>query len=177
MGRDKAFLSLGKQTLIEVVIQRLEPCVQQLAVIGNANNTPQLAGLGIETVLTDFTPEGGPLMGIYTGLLHTETLLNVFVSCDMPWLEARLIQRLLAACDGATALVASLHPVEGIQPFPLLCHVRACRTVGALLDQGERSLKALLSRPGAHLVRIEDPQLWRSFTNVNTLADYAQLSP
>jgi molybdopterin-guanine dinucleotide biosynthesis protein A len=115
-------------------------------------------------------------MGIYTGLMRTETALNVFVPCDMPWVEWRLVERLLASCRGDVEAAASLHPIEGIQPFPLTCHVNACRTMGALLDRGERSLHSLWRMPHTRLVRIENPQWWRSFLNVNTLADYAQLT-
>lgn len=175
MGREKALLRIGQSTLIEVVIRRLRTCVQHLVVIGNAQNVSGLEGVSDVTVLTDLKPAYGPLMGIYTGLMSTTTPLNLFVSCDMPWLDGRLIERLASAWCEQVESVASLHPLEGVQPFPLLCHVNACRTVGALLDQGERSLKALLSRPGARLVRIEEPELWRAFTNVNTVADYAQL--
>ena len=114
-------------------------------------------------------------MGLYTGLMRTDTPLNLFVPCDMPWIERRLVARLLAAAAGPAAIVAGVHPLDGVQPFPLLCHTSACQIVGALLDRGARSLHALLEQPGARLVKIEEPALWRSFTNVNTLADYASL--
>ena len=175
MGCDKALLRVGTQTLIELVMQRLAPCVQRVVVIGNAQNVRQLEALCAEPVLTDLTPDAGPLMGVYTGLMHTETPINLFVSCDMPWIERRLIDRLVASAGPSTETVASAHPREGIQPLPLLCHASACRTIGALLDRGARSLQALLEQPRARLVRIEEPALWRAFTNINTLADYAKL--
>jgi molybdopterin-guanine dinucleotide biosynthesis protein A len=157
-------------------MERLAPHVGRLLVIAHPRNAAALRALPVDGVLTDLKPDHGPLMGVYTGLMRTETPLNLFVPCDMPWIEARLIQRLMAACDGHTDLIAGRHPLEGPQPFPLLCHVNACRAIGALLDRGERSLQALLRRPGARLVRIDDPGLWRSFTNVNTVADYARLT-
>ena len=175
MGRDKALLRVGSQTLLELVMRRLAPCVQRLVVIGNAHNARQLEALSVEPVLTDLAPEMGPLMGVYTGLMHTDTPLNLFVSCDMPWVEPRLIERLTASAGPSTEAVASVHPREGIQPLPLLCHASACRTVGALLDRGARSLQVLLAQSRARLVQIEEPALWRAFTNVNTPADYGTL--
>ena len=185
MGRDKALLrvgspahrslSVGGQTLLELVMQRLAPCVQRVVVIGNAHNARRLEALSNAPVLIDLAPDAGPLMGVYTGLMHTETPLSLFVSCDMPWIESRLIERLTAAAGLGTKVIASLHPCEGIQPLPLLCHASARRNVGALLDRGARSLQALLEIPRARLVRIEEPALWRAFTNVNTPADYAKL--
>lgn len=175
MGREKAWLPLGRRPLIDLVIRRLRPAVQRLCIIANARNARQLKRLGAP-VLIDLKPDGGPLMGIYTGLLHTQTALNLFVPCDMPWIEWRLVELLLSSCRGDVEAVASLHPLEAVQPFPLICHVRVCRAIGALLDRGERSLQSLLHKPRTQLVKIEEPGLWRSFTNVNTPSDYAKLT-
>ncbi|MBI3318981.1 MAG: molybdenum cofactor guanylyltransferase [Candidatus Omnitrophica bacterium] len=188
MGRDKALLPVcrpgedgtgrpvSSQTLIEVVIERIQSLVEPVVVIGSPRNVQRLGERLAHTVLTDLKPDCGPLMGIYTGLMSTETALNLFVPCDMPWVEGQLIERLLSLCQGDIRVVANLHPVEGVQPFPLICDVKACRTIGALLDRGERSLQALMRHPNTQLVRIEEPGLWRSFTNVNTVADYAKLA-
>jgi molybdopterin-guanine dinucleotide biosynthesis protein A len=176
MGRDKALLPVGDQKLIERVIQRVQPSVERLMVIGGAHNAAQLRDLTADPVLIDLKAGYGPLMGIYTGLMHTESSWNLFLPCDMPWIEGCLIERLVGACHGDAEVIASLQPTEGIQPFPLLCHVKVCRTIGALLNRGERALHGWLRQPGTQLVRIEDPDLWRSFTNVNTVADYAKLT-
>jgi len=177
MGRDKAFLPIGSRPLIEVVVQRLRPLVKRIVIVGNAQNLQRLrATLSADAILTDVEPGYGPLMGIYTGLMHTETSWNLFLPCDMPWIDGRLIERLTGACHRDAEVIASLHPTEGIQPFPLLCHVKACRTIGALLNRGERALQMLLRQPGARLVTVDEPALWRSFTNVNTVSDYAKLT-
>ena len=175
MGRDKALLPVGSQTLIEVVLGRIRPLVEQVVVVASPRNARQLQERLAHTVLTDLVPGCGPLMGVYTGLMHTETALNLFVPCDMPWIEPRLIEDLVRRCQGDTQVVAGLHPLEGACPFPLVCDVAACRTIGALLDQQARSLQALLRTPHAQLVAVQEPGLWQSFTNVNTLSDYAKL--
>jgi molybdopterin-guanine dinucleotide biosynthesis protein A len=177
MGRGKPFLPIGAHTLIELVMQRLRPFVERVVIIGNAHNVHRLRDtLSADAILMDAQPGYGPLMGIYTGLLHTETLLNLFVPCDMPWVERGLVNRLLDCCRQGVDVVASRLPLEGVQPFPLVCQTTAARTIGALLDRGERSLQALLHQPGAQLIEIDEPALWRSFTNVNTLSDYAKLT-
>ena len=175
MGRDKALLPIGSRTLIELVMKRIQPLVDRVEVIGHPRNVQPLGELLRQKVLTDLKPGCGPLMGIYTGLMQTETALNLFLPCDMPWVEARLIERLLKCCRGEARVVASLHPAQGVQPFPLICHVKVCRAIGALLDRQEQSLQALLRGPHAQLVTIEEPDWWHSFTNVNTLSDYAKL--
>ena len=175
MGRDKALLPVGRATLIERVMCRLRPRVQRVVVIGNPRNIAELRALPIDEVLLDLAPGYGPLMGVFTGLMHTSSAVNVFVSCDMPYIEGQVIDRLSGDCREDALMASAVHPEQGLQPFPLACHLKACGIVGALLNRGERSLRALLSHPSAGLVQIREPELWRAFANVNTLADYAQL--
>ncbi|MDP3723701.1 MAG: molybdenum cofactor guanylyltransferase [Candidatus Omnitrophota bacterium] len=176
MGRDKALLTVGSRTLIEVVMERIKSLVDHVVVVGSPRNARPLGERLGRSILTDLKPDCGPLMGIYTGLMATETTLNLFVPCDMPWVEGRLIERLARTCREGADVAASLHPLEGMQPFPLVCRTTACRTIGALLDAGERSLQALLREPRAQLMDIKEPELWHSFTNINTVSDYAKLS-
>ena len=179
MGRDKACLPVGEEALIEMVARRLWPSVDRLIVVGNSRNRSilarQLRGLQVDAVLTDVVSGCGPLMGIYTGLMASETPLNVCVPCDMPWISARLLERLLRACDDQTTIVAGRRPCDGAQPFPLVCHVSACRLIGGLLDRREHALQALVRQPCARLVTVREPALWQSFTNINTWDDYGSL--
>ncbi len=175
MGREKAFLKIGSRTLIERVIENLRPCVEHVSAIGHPGNRRQLCDLPLDNVLVDYRCGQGPLMGIYTALMHTETAWNLFVCCDMPWVEAKLIERLLAHCTADVSVIASILADEKVQPFPMLCHVKASRSVGTLLDRGERSVYSLLRESDARLVRVEDPDIGRAFTNVNTQEDYAKL--
>lgn len=175
MGREKASLQVGDHTLLELVAQSLRPLVSRLVVITQYGIKWPVCPVGVDELLSDVKPDCGPLMGLYTGLLHTNTSLNLFVPCDMPFIDSRLITHLAGACQDEVQVVASRHPTEGVQPFPLLCRVTACRTIGALLDQQWLALHALLEQPGSCTVRIEDPALWRSFTNINTAAEYETL--
>ena len=174
MGCDKAFLSTGGRMMIEHVIERVRPHVDRLIAIGNKRNMDRLQELGLDGVITDIQPGKGPLMGVYAGLLHTETPLNLFVSCDMPWINARVIKRLIAACESGSQVVASRGPDGRLYPLPMLCHVRVSRTVGKLLDGGERSLNQLLELGDASLVPVDAATLRSAFVNVNTLADYVK---
>ena len=73
MGQDKAFLPFGASTLIESIILRIRPWVTRLCLIGSRANEHRLRDLNAGTTLIDGEPGCGPLMGIYTGLMHSET--------------------------------------------------------------------------------------------------------
>ena len=175
MGCDKALLRVGSRRLIECAIERIRPHVQRVIVLGNARNRAPFARLPVDGVLTDFKPDYGPLMGVYTGLMQSPTLLNLFIPCDMPWVDARVIDRLLNGLEPDLDVMASRGPDGRVYPFPLLCRLRACRTIGALLDRRALSLHELLRHPQARLLTIHEPELLRGFMNVNTLDDALQL--
>lgn len=169
MGCDKALLTVSGGRLITRVIEQLRPWVDRVVVVGHADNVVRLQSFVAGEVVTDLAPGRGPLMGLYTGLMHSETPLNLFVPCDMPRLDDRLMKRLCLAWHPGVALVAGVEPDGRMQPFPLLCHVGACRAIGALLDRRESALQQLRELPGAELV-----SLGYAFVlpNLNTPEDY-----
>lgn len=175
MGREKAWLPIGSRPLIEVILGRIRHCVDRTVIIANLHNRSEFEHLAVEAVLTDIVPGCGPLMGVYTGLMHTETELNVFVSCDMPWIAGEWLEELMAACSLPALAVASQQPGCRIQPLPLVCRAKVIREVGALLNLRERSLQALFKRPRTRLITVEAPRLWPAFANINTPEDYARL--
>ena len=176
MGCDKALLAVGSRRLIELVIEGLRPHVKPLVVIAHTRNRERLRDLQVDGVLTDLMPDGGPLMGVYTGLMSSQTPLNLFVPCDMPWMDGRVIGPMVDAWREGIEMMAHRGPDGCLYPFPLLCHAKALKAVGALLDRGMRSLHSLLEQPQARLLTIDAPDALRYFTNVNTPEDYVQLS-
>ena len=175
MGREKASLLIDGRPMIEHVIGRLRPCVSRLCVIANPRQLDAFNDLEVDAILTDLAPSRGPLMGVYTGLMHTTTALNVFAACDMPGIEPDLIDRLLAAWRPGREAIAGIGPEGQPYPLPMLCHVSAYRTVGALLDTQSDALHELLSLPTGRAVELPEADSRRWFVNVNTLDDYATL--
>ena len=175
MGREKASLLIDGRPMIEHVIGRLRPCVSRLCVIAPPRHLDAFNNLEVDAILTDLAPSRGPLMGVYTGLMHTATTLNVFAACDMPGIEPELINRLLAAWQPGREAIAGIGPDGHPYPLPMLCHVSARRTVGALLDAQSDALHELLSLPTGRAVELPEADSRRWFVNVNTLDDYATL--
>ena len=172
MGRDKAWLPIGGQPMIERVIERLRPWVDRLAIIGTLSSRSRFQALPVDDVVTDLVPGRGPLMGIYTGLMASDTPLNLFIACDMPHLEPRLLERLVRSYHDGIRVIASRSPDGALQPLPLLGHLSATRAVGALLNQGQAAVQALCCLPGASVVTTESVSEMRAFTNVNRPSDY-----
>lgn len=102
MGVEKGLVQFGGKPLIMYPVELLKQVCQD--VIISANST-SFGFLGLP-VIPDSITGGGPIVGIYSGLLASPTE-NIFVlSCDMPLLNLGLLKYLIASSEGEKAAVA-----------------------------------------------------------------------
>lgn len=169
MGRDKSRLPAGEGTLIERLVHRLGPVVDETIVAAGPNPAPT----DVRRIRDRF-PTMGPLAGIHAGLLEAANPLVWVVACDLPDVEPGLGALLRGLADGVEAVV----PLVGDEPegvCALYDRTLAVRIEG-LLRAGYRRVQDLLASsavryvPAAELRQV-DPDL-RSFRNINTPADY-----
>jgi molybdopterin-guanine dinucleotide biosynthesis protein A len=174
LGRNKALLRIGGQTLIERVVDCVAPMsAEVVVVVASPSQGAELPLPPGVRVVTDRYPGCGSLGGIYTGLDASREPWVLLVACDMPFLNPRLLRRLMAMRRGVDAVVPRL----GGQPEPL--HAVYSKTC---LEPMERMLRAreLKIAPLFEAVRVRyvdeetidriDPS-HRSFFNVNSPAD------
>ncbi len=172
MGRPKGLLPIGDATLIETVVARMrEACATVLLV----TNTPETyRQLGIPMV-SDALPDRRSLVGIYTGLLHTNGPAFV-CACDMPFLNPGLIRHLGALIEGVDAVIprhdGEYEPLHAVYTPACLDPIRRCLARG---DRNTGFLPEVRVRVvDAEEIRRFDPHL-RSFVNINTPEDYARI--
>ena len=169
MGRDKALLPAGDGTLIEHLVRRLGPVVDEALVAAGPDPPPA----GIRRI-DDRYPGMGPLAGIHAGLVEAAHPRVWVVACDLPDIEPGLGALLRGLGGGAEAVV----PCVGDEPegvCALYDRSLAARIEG-LLQAGKRRVQDLLATVAvryltADELRQVDPEL-RSFRNINTPADY-----
>ncbi|HEY9287856.1 MAG TPA: molybdenum cofactor guanylyltransferase [Candidatus Dormibacteraeota bacterium] len=171
MGRDKATLSTGRETLVEHIATRLAPVVDEVLV---SLRQPRAEFGGVPTVV-DRVVGMGPLGGMHAGFLAARHPLVWVVACDLPDVEPSLGSLLRDRATGVDAAV----PQAGDQLEGVCAIYRGtvARTIEDLLHHGHRSVRALLDTITVRVVgedelRRVDPGL-RSFRNLNTPGDYA----
>ncbi|MGP6087216.1 molybdenum cofactor guanylyltransferase MobA [Antarctobacter jejuensis] len=186
-GGDKALLSLGGQTLLSHVIDRLSPQVEALAL--NANGDPaRFAGYGLPVVPDSLPDFPGPLAGVLAGLdwaaeQGADTLVSV--AADTPFFPCDLVPRLLMASEGQThplvlaatkgdAQTRSIsrsglirHPTFGLWPVALRDDLRAA------LQDGLKKV-VLWTDPHGGREALFPSTPFDPFFNVNTPEDLAQ---
>jgi molybdopterin-guanine dinucleotide biosynthesis protein A len=177
-GGDKALLRIGAATILERVLDRLEP--QCNRIILNANGDPARFAFTRLPIVADDVPDfAGPLAGVLAGLdwaaAHAPDVAWVAsVPGDCPFLPRNLVARLHAARTAQDRPLACArsgewrHPVVGLWPVALRADLRR-----ALVDEGLHKIEVWTARHG---VGIAD---WPAdpvdpFFNVNTPADAAE---
>lgn len=120
----------------------------------------------------DEEPDEGPLAGLATALAAADTDWAVVLGCDMPLAEPTSLAGLATRLGDSDAVV----PRTDCGPEPLYAIYRVeptRRAARAALDDGERSLRALLGRLTVNYVGDTVPA--RSLTSVDTRARLSEV--
>jgi molybdopterin-guanine dinucleotide biosynthesis protein A len=179
MGRPKALLPFGGETLLERVVGRLRQVADPVIVVA-APDQP-LPSLAVE-VVRDPVEGRGPLQGIAVALRALEPHAErAFISAtDAPFLSpafVRRMQALAADCDVAILRDGGHHhPLAAVYATWLAAEAEALLAAGRarpffLLERGETRIverDELLADPA---LRAADPELW-SLRNLNHPEDY-----
>jgi molybdenum cofactor guanylyltransferase len=165
-GVDKGLQVLRGKPMIEWVLARLAPQVDEVLI--NANqNIERYASLGRRVVPDDIAGFAGPLAGLHAGLKVAAHPLVVTCPCDSPFLAADLVARLRQALerDAADLAVAK----TGDQPHPVFSLVRRDALPGLtrFLESGGRKIDAWYAALKTVEVPFDDEA--EAFSNINTL--------
>ena len=150
MGKEKARLRLGRRTLL-----------------GHARVLVSILGLPFRVLRVDRLPGHGPLGGIETALGGAKADRVLFLSCDMPFLQRDLVERLLAV--DAPAVFATAHGKVG---FPFCLSRKILPKVEAQLVAGQLSLQAFARKIRARRLRVPKAD-WGQLDNINTPVELA----
>jgi molybdopterin-guanine dinucleotide biosynthesis protein A len=119
---DKGLQEFAGLPLVQHVLARLAPQVDELAI--NANRNLSTYERFAKPVWQDAMPDfAGPLAGLQTGLRHCTTPLLISVPCDSPFLPLDLVERMHAALMAADAELAVAATGNGDQRriHPVFC--------------------------------------------------------
>jgi molybdopterin-guanine dinucleotide biosynthesis protein A len=154
MGRDKARLRLGGQSLLSRVRSM-------------AAQTPW----PVRVIRRDLVPRCGPLGGVYTALKTTRSDAVLFLACDMPFITGELIAKLVRWNRGGRLAIFT---VSGSRPgFPFLVRRSSLPQVEEQIAAGQFSLNALAAKCRAKMMRA--PGDARRLFNVNTPEDFKRM--
>lgn len=149
MGRDKARVRLGRRTLL-----------------GHVRVAATETDWTVRVIREDVVERCGPLGGILTALKKSRAETVVFLSCDMPFIPAKWLKKLVRQLQRGEAK-AVFTEQNGFVGFPFVLTRECLPVVEAQRMKGAFSLQALAKVLQVERVAVTEKEAWR-FMNVNT---------
>jgi molybdopterin-guanine dinucleotide biosynthesis protein A len=170
MGRDKALMELGGQTLIARVLDRLSPLCDELII--SAKEVDLYQDLAAQ-VVADLLSVPGPLSGIHAGLVAMRSDSAIVVACDMPFLNLPLLRFMSTIALGFDVVVPRID--GNFEPLHAVYRASCIEPIEQVLADGPQRVVALYERVRVREIHESEVELFdakRSFFNVNTPADW-----
>ncbi|MES2499206.1 MAG: molybdenum cofactor guanylyltransferase MobA [Pseudomonadota bacterium] len=171
-GVDKGLLRLQNQSLIQHVIKRLSPQVDEIFI--NANREiVQYQAFGYPVLQDSHADFIGPLAGFSLGLQHAKHDYVLTVPCDSPFLPMDLAQRLLAHLTQKNADIAIACSDGSVHPVLCLCKKTVLLTLNQYLASGERRVSTW--QKSLAYTEVDFSDVPDAFINLNTFEDLAEV--
>lgn len=164
-GVDKGLVELRGKPMVEWVLERLRPQVDEVLI--NANqNVERYGGFGVPVFSDAIGGFAGPLAGLHAGLREASHALVVTAPCDSPFLPTDLVPRLAAALADAGADLAVARTFDQSHPVFCLCRREVLRHLEAFLSSGGRKIDRWYETLRVVAVQFDDQEA--AFSNINT---------
>ncbi len=170
-GREKAFITLGGESLIDRLYRIFREIFEDVLVVTN----DPLKYLGRDAhIVTDLFPVRSSLTGIHAGLFHCRTPHAFFAACDIPYLRKEVVQAVVGAITPEIDAVIP-QTAAGLEPLCAAYSTRCLDTIWQHLTKDRLKIQRILKKMKVRTIAEErlrrlDPQL-TSFFNINSPAD------
>lgn len=174
LGRNKLLEDIGGKTLIARVLDALGSLGSDIIVVTGADQSLAQGSVPPRVkIVSDVFPDSGPLGGIYTGLMASDSFHSLVVAGDMPFLNLPLLRYMLG-CAGDFDVV--IPRVDGfIEPLHSIYSQNCLRYIKDEIESGRRNIRSFF--PLVRMRYIETGEIDRfdpqhlSFFNINTEDD------
>ncbi len=173
LGKYKALEVIGGKSLIERVIERLRPLTNRILIVTSQEQS-DLPVADRAEILVDLYPGKGPLGGMYTGLLSSQSSRSIVVACDMLFLNTELLRYMIELSRDFDVVVPRLGE-EMVEPLHAIYSKNCLGNMKTQLERKQLRVNSFFNSVRVRYVeRAEcqklDPQLL-SFFNINYQSD------
>lgn len=171
-GVDKGLQRLDDKPLVQWVLERLAPQVDEVLINANRNGA-RYASFGTPIIADEIGDFAGPLAGLHAALSHAAHPLVLTVPCDSPFLPLDLVARLRTALLNDAADLATARTGDRLQPVFSLCRRALLSQLTRFLNDGGRKLVLWHQSVKAVEVAFDDQE--QAFRNINSMEDLARV--
>lgn len=173
MAKEKAFLKLEGKSIIEIVIEKVQPLFEEVIVV---TNFPKKYKHLKVRIVKDTIPHCGPLGGLYSGLKESKSHYNFVTGCDMPFLKILLIKHLIDNCRGNDITIPKFDGF--LEPLCAIYSKNCLKSIKEELNKNNLTIRSFFNKvrvkyiPKKDLLRFDLDLI--SFFNINTPKDIAK---
>ncbi|MEI6335531.1 MAG: molybdenum cofactor guanylyltransferase MobA [Methylococcaceae bacterium] len=171
-NQDKGLVHYKGRPLVSYAIAALTDVTDEIIINANRNREHYQA-FGLPVVADQSDNFDGPLAGVLTAMIYTDTDVLVVVPCDSPLIKAEHLQKLLAVRAENAADVAVAF--DGVRLHPVFLAIKTSLKTGLenYLASGQRKVGDWLEQQKT--VKADFSNEPEIFININTLTELSAL--
>lgn len=177
MGRDKARLTIGGQTLIDRAIRLLHDLELPVTVSARQDQIFNLPGCDR---VNDTDPGLGPLGGLRSVMETCPDTAMLVIPVDLPRLRSATLRQLMASRDPGAIATAFRNPEDGrVEPLCCIYEPAALDLIRSTLHSGQFSLRRILEKSDRvvlvacdcpdELIDTDTPEAFGASTNIDAI--------
>jgi len=173
MGADKAFLDLGGRSLLARSLDLARSVSPNVKIVGDPAKLSAFA-----PTIPDIYSDRGPLAAIHAALTNSATDFNLILAVDLPFLDARFLQYLIAESESTNAVVTLPRAGGHLHPLCAIYRKQFSAPAERALAESRNKLEALFNEVEVRIITQDElavagfsPAIFR---NLNTPEDLAE---
>jgi molybdopterin-guanine dinucleotide biosynthesis protein A len=147
----------------------MKPFVNDILIVSNNSDYDQFKHKRVE----DSIENSGPLAGLYTGLYHSETQYNLVLSCDVPYINGKVLSQIIEGYD-ETFDAIQIESEGKTMPLVAIYKKQCLHRCLELLEHGERRLQVAVEGFNTKTITL-DSSLEKYVKNINTLEQFKSM--
>ena len=171
MGTNKAFLKLKGKTFIELQIELLREMFDDIFISAVTSLEYEYLNLPI---FKDVYPGKGPLGGIYTSLINSDSFHIFMLACDMPFVGLELIKYLKDLTKEFDVVIPKSE--RGLEPLHAFYSKNCIDPIKRELDDDNLRITSFFPHVNVKIVELDNLATSASFhnsiKNLNTRDEY-----
>jgi molybdopterin-guanine dinucleotide biosynthesis protein A len=170
MQSEKGLVLYQNKPFIDHIIEAVLPISSNIQLITNTTDYDYLAYRKIKDVIVD----KGPLGGIYTALVHSETVINLILSCDIPLISTEVLLELIEK-QGVNLDISVFSEETRIHPLIGIYSKKLIPVLEKAIEDNDLKMMHFISNVKHQLIPITDDKR-HLFKNINSVAELNELN-
>lgn len=170
MQSEKGLVLFQGTPFIEHIIEAALPISNEIQLVTNTSDYDYLPYKKIKDIELD----KGPIGGIYSALVHSESEINLILSCDIPLISTELLLELIAKhkIDFEVSVFSDankIHPLIGIYSKKIIPILKKA------IEENDLKMMRLLEKVNHQIIEVAGEKS-KEFRNINSLAELNELN-